>query len=163
MKQERHKDHAGENFPVARLVGRKLRPQVMEFYCFARKCDDIADNPSLGTDEKLRLLRAQETDSPHLEKLLRAFLRDAAGYEYRTWQDLLGYCQLSAAPVGRFILELYGEDIDADELCAVLQIANHLQDMKYDALALDRIYLPRDMRDEYGIGKQALTGNNISS
>jgi len=61
----------------------------------------------------------------------------------------MAYCQASAAPVGRFLLDLHGESRDlwpgADALCAALQIINHLQDCGTDFCQLDRIYIPQDM------------------
>src|SRR3984893_3285709 len=46
-----------ENFPVGSLlIRRDLRAHVHAFYRFARNADDIADNPELTADEKLRRL-----------------------------------------------------------------------------------------------------------
>jgi phytoene synthase len=57
-----------ENFPVARMVPRRLRPAVAAVYAFARTADDIADEgvdrpggPVLSTAE--RLARLQDFDS----------------------------------------------------------------------------------------------------
>ena len=36
-------------------------------------------------------------------------------------------------------------------LCVALQIQNHLQDLKYDAKLLKRVYIPADMLKEYGV------------
>src|SRR5208337_5020570 len=48
---------SGENFPVGSfLIRRDLRPHVHAFYHFARNADDIADNPGLSAEEKLRRL-----------------------------------------------------------------------------------------------------------
>jgi phytoene/squalene synthetase len=65
----------------------------------------------------------------------------------------MGYCLLSAAPVGRYLLDLHGGSADgygpSDALCNALQVINHLQDCKDDYLGLDRVYLPQDwMKDE---------------
>jgi hydroxysqualene synthase len=46
-----------ENFPVAsRLLPKHLRPHVAAVYAFARTADDIADEPGLAADQRLRLL-----------------------------------------------------------------------------------------------------------
>src|SRR5438067_10550262 len=51
------KGRGGENFPVGSwLIRRDLRPHVHAFYRFARNADDIADNPELTPDDKLRRL-----------------------------------------------------------------------------------------------------------
>ena len=58
----------------------------------------------------------------------------------------------SAAPVGRYLLDLHGEDRAcwpaSDALCNALQVLNHLQDCRQDYVALNRVYLPRDWMDE---------------
>src|SRR5258705_14002722 len=48
---------SGENFPVGSLLIRPgLRVHVHAFYRFARNADDIADNPALTADDKVRRL-----------------------------------------------------------------------------------------------------------
>src|SRR5260370_30811776 len=59
-------------------------------------------------------------------------------------------------PVGRHVLDLHGESreswVPSDDLCAVLQVLNHLQDGRKDLDALDRCYLPDDLMREHGTG-----------
>src|SRR5438067_13898758 len=51
------KGRSGENFPVGSwLIRRDLRVHVHAFYRFARNADDIADNPALAAEDKLRRL-----------------------------------------------------------------------------------------------------------
>jgi hydroxysqualene synthase len=173
-----------ENFPVASLlVARRLRPHVARFYAFARAADDIADNPGLPPEDKLRrldLLEAgldgrpgvavafalreslAETGVPdrHARDLLAAFRQDATKLRYRDWDDLLGYCELSANPVGRYLMDLHGEARAlwpaADALCTALQILNHLQDCQADYRRLDRVYLPVDWLAGQGIEVEVL-------
>ena len=70
---------------------------------------------------------------------------DAVKSRYANWQELLDYCRLSAAPVGRYLLDLHGESRDtwkaSDALCAALQVINHLQDCAKDHHEIDRVYL----------------------
>ncbi|MHA1113772.1 MAG: squalene/phytoene synthase family protein, partial [Alphaproteobacteria bacterium] len=72
----------------------------------------------------------------HARHLLQAFQQDVRKNRTDSWSALLAYCRYSAAPVGRFVLDLHGEDRNAwpaaDALCAALQILNHLQDCKDD-------------------------------
>ncbi|WP_420346799.1 squalene synthase HpnC [Pelagibius sp.] len=170
------KGSGDENFPVGSwLLPAALRPHVATYYAFARAIDDIADNPRLAPDDKIdRLkrfdaaLQSADSDAPGLEKaarlreslaergittargsdLVAAFTQDAVKLRYSDWEDLLGYCRLSADPVGRFLLDLHGEDPGgypaSDALCTALQILNHLQDCQDDYRALDRVYLPLD-------------------
>ncbi len=167
------KGHKDENFPVAsRLISRRHRGPILAFYRFVRAADDVADHATLSPDEKLRLLDGLEAAligkgpsdpeaeplraalaerglSPrHAQDLLDAFRLDARKTRYADWGDLMGYCTLSAMPVGRFVLDVHGEDrrtwAASDALCAALQIINHLQDCGKDYRALDRVYLPTE-------------------
>ncbi len=74
--------------------------------------------------------------------------------------ELRGYCALSASPVGRFLLDLHGEDaalyLHSDPLCDALQILNHLQDIRDDFASLDRIYLPADLMAAHGVAEADL-------
>lgn len=166
-----------ENFPVGSwLLPASLRPHVALFYAFARAIDDIADNPHLSPEDKVRRLDGfeqailgRETEDPafakahrlraslietkvtpqHCVDLVTAFKRDATVLRYGSWNELIhGYCMLSAAPVGRYLLDLHGESRDgylaSDALCNALQVINHLQDCKDDYRNLDRVYLPLD-------------------
>jgi farnesyl-diphosphate farnesyltransferase len=166
------KGRGDENFPVGSwLIRRDLRPHVHAFYRFARNADDIADNPALAADEKIRRLDrmaeildgAAGDESPaatamrrslaesgvtaqHCHDILRAFRLDAIKLRYRDWDDLMEYCRYSASPVGRQLLDLHGESEGtwpaSDALCSALQVLNHLQDCAADYRALNRVYLP---------------------
>ncbi|MEM7743941.1 MAG: squalene synthase HpnC [Pseudomonadota bacterium] len=172
-----------ENFPVAsRLVAAHLRPHVARFYAFARAADDIADNPSLAPDDKIRRLDLFEagldgqgpakatrlaeslgqtgvTDR-HARDLLAAFRQDAIKQRYADWDELIGYCELSANPVGRYLMDLHGEDranwAASDALCTVLQILNHLQDAQKDLAEIDRVYVPLAMLAAEGLDIEVL-------
>jgi hydroxysqualene synthase len=176
------KGAADENFPVGSwLLPAALRPHVATYYAFARAIDDIADNPGLAPEDKIARLAAFEAaltgaataPAAGLEKAIRlraslaatgvptargtdlvaAFKQDAVKLRYADWGELLGYCRLSANPVGRYLLDLHGEDPAgypaSDALCTALQIVNHLQDCQDDYRDLDRVYLPENwLRDE---------------
>ena len=167
------KTHRDENFPVASfLIEPRHRAVIMAFYDFVRTADDIADHPTLKPQEKLDLLDRLEDglfgrrdDQPeavvlhralaarsmapkHAQDLLNAFRLDVTKLRYANWDELIRYCSLSAMPVGRFVLDVHGEDRAAwpasDALCAALQINNHLQDCGKDFRALNRVYIPQD-------------------
>jgi squalene synthase HpnC len=171
-----------ENFPVGSiLLPARLRPHVAVFYAYARAIDDVADNPDLAPEEKIRRLDGFDqallgrTDDPAYEKahrireslaatgvpvqhcrdLISAFKQDAVKLRYVDWDDLIGYCDRSAAPVGRYLLDLHGESRDGypanDALCNALQVLNHLQDCGDDYRALDRVYLPQDRLTAEGL------------
>jgi len=177
------KDAAYENFPVGSwLLPAELRPHIAVFYRFARVIDDIADNPQLAPEAKISRLEGFEqaldgtnTDDPafetghrmrrslldadvpaqHCVELITAFKQDAVKLRYDDWDDLMGYCRLSAAPVGRYLLDLHGGSIDgygpSDALCMALQVINHLQDCKDDFRQLNRVYLPGDWMMAEGV------------
>jgi farnesyl-diphosphate farnesyltransferase len=181
------KGSGDENFPVGSLlIAKKLRPHVMAYYRFARNADDVGDAPDLSPEEKLRRLdrmgavldgasgddapsavamRAslEETgiDAAHCHDLLDAFRQDAVKNRYANWQELLDYCRLSAAPVGRYLLDLHGESRDtwkaSDALCAALQVINHLQDCGKDYHEIDRVYLSQDWMAAEGTSAEDLT------
>lgn len=143
-------DETTENFPVAaRFLAPEKRSAVLAFYRAARAADDIADDPTLSSEEKIARLDAlsDAQASPHFAHLLQAFRQDATKRRYRDWSDLMLYCRFSAMPVGRFLLDLHGEGPEArsasDALCAALQVLNHLQDCGDDFRRLDRVYLPQ--------------------
>ena len=175
------KGSGDENFPVGSfLLPARLRPHIALFYAYARAIDDIADSPDLTPGEKLFRLEgfAQairgETNDPafakgiairdslhaagittrHCLDLISAFKQDAVKNRYADWGELISYCDRSAAPVGRYFLDLHGESgagyPAADALCNALQIINHLQDCKDDYQTLDRVYLPMDWMTEAG-------------
>ena len=169
-----------ENFPVGSwLIRAELRPHVHAFYRFAREADDVADNPALAADEKVRRLDrmgevlegARGDEAPaaramrdslietgvtaqHCHDVLRAFRLDATKLRYKDWDDLMGYCRYSASPVGRQLLDLHGESRDTwpsnDALCSALQVLNHLQDCVADHRDLDRVYLPMELLGRFG-------------
>lgn len=173
------KTHRDENFPVASwIVGPEYRRPILAFYRFARAADDVADHPRLAPEQKLALLdrlgEALSGRGPgnseaeplrrwlsergltprHACDLLEAFRLDVTKRRYASWRDLMDYCRLSAAPVGRFVLDVHGEDQStwraSDPLCAALQVINHLQDCAADYRRLDRVYLPQDTLAAHG-------------
>lgn len=179
-----------ENFPVAsRLLPAKARPHVLAFYAFARTADDIADAPDLAPDEKLARLKQLSADlesgpdgvagalrqslietgvtAQHAQDLLKAFMRDAVKPTTDDWADLLAYCELSAAPVGRYLIDLMGglksgDYAPSDALCAALQILNHIQDVRDDYLELGRVYVPGDWMAAAGVTPEDLAANRAS-
>ncbi len=182
-----------ENFPVGSfLIPPDCRPHVHAFYLFARKADDIADSPTIPADEKVARLQAAsdalgrdeaalpdwavpyhrslaETGCPaqNGRDLLSAFMQDATRLRYADWDDLMDYCQRSAASVGRVMMDIHGEtphaDIEgSDALCNALQVLNHLQDCGEDYRALDRVYIPEPWLRDAGGGVELLAGRRAA-
>lgn len=181
------KNKGTENFPVgSALIRPDLRSHVHAYYRWARMADDIADNPALSPEDKIRRLDLMEevllhpsradvpvaaamreslkaTDLPPVNctDLLIAFRMDATKQRYADWDELMHYCRYSASPVGRYLLTLHGEAPDSlppsDALCNALQVINHLQDCAVDYLEMNRVYVPLDHLQAEGIDVTALT------
>jgi squalene synthase HpnC len=127
-----------ENFSVLSwFLPRALRPHFSSVYAFCRSTDDLGDEGSATTDERLARLDAWETDlrrcfcqhetpeHPYLTalretiqayhlppepflRLIEANRMDQRQQRYPTYADLLCYCKHSANPVGQLVLMLYG-------------------------------------------------------
>jgi len=163
------------------VLPKKIRSEIINFYNFARVLDDISDDGNIDNTERLNILLNinksmldEDIDSMdeccqtyqkmvnngiinkrHGLALISAFIQDTTTSRYETWEGLIDYCMRSASPVGRAVLEINQEwnaDIDAsDSICNVLQILNHLQDVKPDYQDRNRIYFSSQLyeKEEY--------------
>ncbi len=161
-----------ENFSVAsRFVDARTRRDLARIYAFCRTTDDLGDESRDGEalprlehwrDEVEALFAGTQPVHPVLFALadtierhampprpfldlIAANVQDQFVMRYPTWDDLIGYCQLSAAPVGRMVLSVFGVRDDeaqrlSDDVCIGLQLANHAQDVSRDD-AIGRRYL----------------------
>ncbi|MFG2626413.1 squalene synthase HpnC [Streptomyces sp. NPDC048473] len=114
-----------------------------------RVFDTAGDGPRHPLLRALRptVRRCALTPEPFLG-LIEANRQDQKVRRYGTYEELVAYCELSANPVGRLVLQITGtaspERIRrSDAVCTALQIVEHLQDVTED-LGRDRIYLPAD-------------------
>ena len=176
-----------ENFTVASVsLPRHLRQDYCNVYAFCRWSDDLADETGDASRsiellgwwrEGLRaMFRGQsshpvfvalsETVEHHslpasdFEALLDAFVQDQQVLRYRTFEDLLGYCRLSANPVGRIVLRLNGCEDErmfalSDSVCTALQLANHWQDVRRD-WDINRVYIPEEAMRSHTYSVEAL-------
>jgi squalene synthase HpnC len=181
----------GENFPVAsKLLPRQVRAHLLALYAFARLVDDVGDEagdraPELlewierdldrvygGTPENpvMRRLAAtvRECNLPRepFARLIEANRRDQVVTRYETFDDLLGYCELSANPVGCLVLEVFGAASPervalSDRVCSALQLVEHWQDVKEDA-ERGRVYLPREDLERFGVADGELAADSAS-
>lgn len=168
-----------ENFTFASwLLPRALRPHVYAVYAYCRGVDDLGDEAegdrlALLDDWGAELRRCyggsprhpafvalQETihlfaipQEPFL-RLVEANRMDQRVNRYRTYGELLGYCENSANPVGHLVLCLFGYRDEerqrlADATCTALQLANFWQDVRRD-LGKGRIYIPLEEMERFG-------------
>ena len=169
-----------ENFPVAlRLLGPRLRQQLLAIYGFARLVDDAGDEAggdrlALLDEIEADLDRVYNSETPEhavlqalvpaidalylpsgpFRRLIEANRRDQVLERYPTFADLLDYCQLSAAPVGELVLHVFGAATPerialSDQVCAGLQVTEHLQDVAEDR-ARGRVYIPAEDMERFG-------------
>jgi squalene synthase HpnC len=169
-----------ENFPVApRWLPRGLRDDLLAIYGFARLVDESGD---AAPGDRLARLDAIESDleraaagaaqhpllqrlAPALQagrlpltpfrRLLAANRRDQFIVRYADWDELRGYCALSANPVGELVLHAAGAATLArialsDCVCTALQVLEHCQDVAEDC-ANGRVYLPADELARFGV------------
>lgn len=175
---------AGENFPVAlRALPRRYQRHLMAVYRFARLVDDIGDEQPADAGGRLRVLDAVEQDldrafssgaAPTLpviaglvrtaaecaipaqpfRMLIQANRQDQTVSRYASFDELLGYCRLSANPVGQAVLHVFAAVTPervrlSDLVCTALQLAEHTQDVAED-FTRDRIYLPQQDMAAFG-------------
>jgi squalene synthase HpnC len=168
-----------ENFPVAtRLLPREERVNLMAIYAFARMTDDIGDEATGDRlalldwlDDELNLAFRGEAIHPVFQRLtttiasldltpgpFRALIEanrvDQRVTRYQTFDDLVEYCMLSAAPIGHLVLSVFHASTPervalSDKICIALQVVEHLQDVGEDARA-GRIYLPQEDLERLG-------------
>ena len=182
----------GENFPVAlRLLGPRTRMDLLAIYGFARLVDELGD--SYAGDRLAALDWVQEelgrafrgsarhplltaltpalqrhalTPEPFV-RLIEANRMDQRVARYETWEQLRGYCSLSADPVGELVLAVFGVHDQrriglSNSVCTALQLAEHCQDVAED-LASGRIYLPAEDLRRFDVGESDLAAAHAGS
>jgi squalene synthase HpnC len=180
-----------ENFTVANalLGGARVR-HLTAIYGFARLVDDVGDEAPGDRGALLDLVAkelrciyapALEGQPQHplmvelavtvyacklpagpFERLIEANRLDQTLTRYDSFQQLLDYCQLSAAPVGELVLGIFGAATPerialSDRVCAGLQIVEHLQDIQEDH-GRGRVYMPREDLVRFGCDDRDLSG-----
>ncbi|MDQ3762777.1 MAG: squalene synthase HpnC [Actinomycetota bacterium] len=181
-----------ENFPVAlRLLPRQLRADLVAVYDVARTIDDLGDAAvgdrtalltEFGADlaavwaagrpahpvlqRLVPAVQARGLDREPFERLVQANLIDQRVSRYATYAQLREYCVLSAEPVGRIVLDVFGVRSPAaielsDRICAALQLIEHWQDVAEDRRA-DRVYLPQEDLAAFGVAEVELDGTVAS-
>lgn len=176
----------GENFSVAtRVLSRRDRRHLLAVYGFARLADEIGDAhegerlaaldwlegeldrafAGEARDPLLRALRQTlvECELPRepLVRLIEANRIDQRMTRYGTWEQLEGYCALSANPVGELVLRVFGLLTPArlalsDRVCTALQLVEHLQDLAED-VGRGRLYVPAEDLARFGATHEQLS------
>jgi squalene synthase HpnC len=182
---------ATENFPVAsRLLPSALRMHLHAIYGFARLVDELGDElpgdrlaalnwlsaeldrafTDTATHPLLRALAptlaACELPREPFARLIEANRMDQRVQSYDTWGDLLGYCHLSADPVGELVLGVFGAATPwrierSNSVCTALQLTEHWQDIRED-LARARVYVPLEDLARHGCSIDDLAADRVS-
>jgi squalene synthase HpnC len=176
----------GENFTVASwALPRRVRSHLLAIYGFARLVDELGDS---APGDRLAALDWLEQDLDrafhgHAEhplliglqatlhqcglprepfvRLIEANRLDQRVSRYETWEELRGYCRLSADPVGELVLGVLGLATPdrialSDSICTGLQLTEHCQDVAED-FAAGRVYLPAEDLLRFGCAAEELS------
>jgi squalene synthase HpnC len=177
------RQESAENFPVAlRILPAAVRGHLRAVYDVVRVIDNLGDDPGTPADRLAALeafgadlatvwttgrprdpalvalvpsVRAVGLRQPDLAALVEANIQDQRVTRYRTYEQLRGYCALSANPIGRLVLQVFGVSTPArvalsDQVCDALQQLEHWQDVAED-LDRGRVYLPAEDLDRFGV------------
>jgi squalene synthase HpnC len=112
----------------------------------------------VALDETIR--RHQIPIQPFLD-LIDAFKQDQRVDRYENFAQLVDYCRRSADPVGRLVLHMCGYRDEerqqlSDRTCTALQLANFWQDVRRDILERNRIYIPKDSMQRFGVTEEQI-------
>jgi squalene synthase HpnC len=178
---------------VSFLLPKRLHQDFYNVYAYCRWADDLGDELDNRPEslrmlswwrDELQGMLAGHARHPvfvalaptveryglpeeELEKLIQAFEQDQTKTRYQHWGEVMDYCTRSANPVGRLVLGLCGYQDAArfalsDATCTALQLANFWQDVSVD-LEKDRIYLPRELMEKYGVEEEQLFARRHSA
>ncbi len=176
------RQESAENFPVAlRVLPTAVRGHLRAVYDVVRVIDNLGDDPGTPADRLAALeafgadlatvwttgrprdpalvalvpsVRAVGLEQRDLAALVEANVQDQRVTRYRTYEQLRGYCALSANPIGRLVLQVFGVSTPdrvalSDQVCDALQQLEHWQDVAED-LRRGRIYLPAEDLERFG-------------
>jgi phytoene/squalene synthetase len=173
------------------LLPRRTRPQVEAMLAFLAAASAVARDPAVAAEQRLArltawdavlagerpvgnddvygtlgVLAAAETSSEPLRLLLQGAAKDVRTTRMRRWSELLSYCRFAAAPAGRFLVELHGEDRGlvpaAEALTVAIRLIAVARDCGADYASSARIYLPADWMREAGCTEADLAASRAS-
>jgi 15-cis-phytoene synthase len=171
---------------ATRRLPAEIRPATHALYGYVRTADQIVDGPhrpATPADRRAALDAWEaelEAGSASRHPIVRALADAAARHrlplgELRTymgsmridcepvrigsWDELVAYMDGSAGSVGRIMAALLGvparHHADLGRLGLAFQLANFIRDVREDR-RLDRVYLPADDRERFGVSEADL-------
>src|SRR5215217_8686140 len=100
-----------------------------------------------------------------LRTYMRSMRIDCAPVRMETWDELVAYMDGSAGSVGRIMAPLLGvperHQAGYGRLGRAFQLANFIRDVREDT-RLDRVYLPAEDRERFGVGEDDLRGDHAT-
>lgn len=175
----------GANFSVGfRFLPRPKRNAIYATYAWCRQADDIADDPGSRIEERLdqwqrELDRCYEGSPSHaitialadaltrypipksgFIALIDGCRQDLVQTRYENFDQLLGYCDLVATSISDLSLSIFGHrtpqaPVWGRSLATALQLTNITRDIG-DDLDRDRIYIPTEELERFGVTEQDL-------
>ena len=177
---------------ATRRLPAELRPATHALYGYVRTADQIVDGPrrpatpdgrraaldaweaelEAGDASREPIVRAL-TDAAARHRLplgeLRTYMRsmriDCAPVRISSWEELVAYMDGSAGSVGRIMAALLGvparHHSDLGRLGLAFQLANFIRDVREDR-RLDRVYLPAEDRERFGVSEDDLVAEHAS-
>ncbi|SDJ22046.1 phytoene synthase [Halovenus aranensis] len=117
--------------------------------------EEPADDPVVDAFSELRA--REGIPDEEVNAFIDAMLADIGTDRYETFEDLRGYIRGSAAAVGNMMLAIMDADNPgkarphAMALGEAFQLTNFIRDVDEDITELDRIYLPMETLEQYGV------------
>src|SRR4051794_13953080 len=177
---------------ATRRLPAELRPPTHALYGYVRTADEIVDGPRrpptpaarraaldaweaelhAGAASRAPVVRAlADAADRHrlpLEELgtyMRSMRIDCAPVRIGSWEELVAYMDGSAGSVGRIMAPLLGvppdHHADLGRLGVAFQLANFVRDVREDR-GLDRVYLPAEDRERFGVSEDDLAARRAS-
>lgn len=169
-----------------RFLPRAKREAVYAAYAFCRFVDDVVDeDPGADVQERVdrweeELERCYGGSPTHpitvaladaasrypipkqsFANLIEGCRMDLVKKRYATYDELMVYSELVATTISTMSLAIFGyrEDAAIDrgrDLATAFQLTNILRDVGEDAAEKDRIYLPQDELERFGVSEHEL-------
>jgi phytoene synthase len=152
----------GENLRTAVAELRVLLESIYAGACSEADCFEMPWIPAIQ-----QTIRQCEIPRQYFDDLIRGVEMDRGPVRLENWEELDRYCYLVAGVVGLMMTRVFGlEDRkyekEAVDLGCAMQLTNILRDVQED-LDRDRIYLPREEIESFGLDPQQLEQARHSS
>lgn len=133
--------------------------------------EDLAAGLATGRSQRPAIAALADAGARHhlplgeLSTYMESMRIDCGPVRMGSWEELTAYMNGSAAAVGRIMAPLLGAPAGAGESFARLglafQLTNFIRDVRED-YALDRIYLPAEDRERFGVEEAQIAGSDAT-